>query len=79
MEAGEFSQDQVIGDCELILPGDRVQRLTARLVHCAGGKGVRKGSGIQWVDMPDPAVEKIAAHVSRIKQALRKTIQDQPA
>ncbi|WDP89514.1 MAG: PilZ domain-containing protein [Desulfobacter sp.] len=79
METADFETDQVIGGCELILPGDKVKRLTARLVHCSSGRNGRRGSGIEWVNMPDPDIERVAAHVSRIKQALRKTIQDQPA
>lgn len=79
MDEAQFTRDQEIGDCELVLPGDKVKRLTARLVHWSGGRSGRPGSGIQWVNMPDPDLEKVAAHVSRIKQALRSTIRDQPA
>lgn len=73
--AAQFSMDEVIGDCALNLPGDKVSKLTARLTHMSD----RKGSGIHWVGMPDASLMKVAAHVARIKKRLRKTIQDQPA
>lgn len=78
-EAAGFKADDVIDGCELLLPGVKVRGLTARLAHCSNGNGTGRGSGIQWVDMPDSSLKRVVDHVVRIKQALRNTIQDEPA
>ena len=67
-----FSLSQVIENCELIISGNAVKGLSAKIIHFVCGAEGQWTCGVQWVDLPDSALEKIVHQVSRIKNKLRQ-------
>lgn len=71
-DSNTFTLSQVIENCKLILPGDTVKGLSAKVVHFSCGPEGRWTHGIQWVDLPDTTLDKIVGQVSKIKKRLRQ-------
>ncbi len=71
-DSNPFTLSQVIENCQLILPGDTIKDLSAKVIHFSCGPGGRWTNGIQWVDLPDSTLDKIVGQVSKIKKRLRQ-------
>lgn len=65
-----FTVAQIIENCELILPDVTIKNLTARVVHFSCPSEFNWTNGIQWVNLADDDLEKIAAQVSKLKKEL---------
>jgi hypothetical protein len=71
-DQASFTTGQLIEDLELIIPGSRINGLTARIVHCSSDTEKKWNYGIQWIDLADEAQQQIVAIVSKIKQRIRQ-------
>lgn len=71
-----FKIEQLIENCELMIPGSRIKDLTARIIHCSSDSERNWNNGIKWIDLSDEAQEQIATIVSKIKQRLRQSARE---
>lgn len=65
-----FTVAQIIKDCALVLPGETIKNLTAKIIHFTSTGQNRWQNGIQWADTTDEFIRKTAEVVSGIKREL---------
>lgn len=65
-----FAVDQIFSGCELFIPGDTIKSLSARVVHMTLASPENFQVGIQWQNLSDDDLTKIALTVSELKKAL---------